>query len=203
MEKSLEKMVLSPCGRFMVVLGRDGYIILVSLLTKQWAGNLKINGYVSCVAFHSDQLFALGDDCVIHQFDLNTMECVKTIQDDGMIKPTSIAVSPDGRFIATGSNTGVVHLYKDYKLVKAIMNIVTSISTILFHPSNQIMLLASKYAKDSLKVVHLGTSQVFKNWPTSATPLGYVSDCSFSSNGRFLAIGNAKGKVLLYRFGQF
>lgn len=40
---------------------------------------------------------------------------------------------------------------------------------------------------------------VFSNWPTRRSPLGYVSALDLSPLSRYAAIGNDKGKVLLYR----
>ena len=44
---------------------------------------------------------------------------------------------------------------------------------------------------------------MFKNWPTSKTPLGYVWDVDFSPGGGYLAVGNDKGKCLLYRLDHY
>jgi U3 small nucleolar RNA-associated protein 18 len=45
--------------------------------------------------------------------------------------------------------------------------------------------------------------EVVKNWPTGATPLGYVNSFDFSNDGKLIAIGNDKGRVLLYKIGAF
>ena len=44
---------------------------------------------------------------------------------------------------------------------------------------------------------------VFSNWPTSKTPLSYVFSLDFSPSGGYLAVGNDKGKVLLYRLKHY
>ena len=51
--------------------------------------------------------------------------------------------------------------------------------------------------------IHLPTHTVFSNWPTSSTPLSYVQCMAFTPNSGYLAIGNDKGKVLLYRLNHF
>lgn len=50
----------------------------------------------------------------------------------------------------------------------------------------------------SLKLVHSQSQTVFANWPTSKTPLGYVWSLDFSPTGEYMAVGNDKGKCLLY-----
>ena len=60
--KSLEKFEVSPCGRFLAFLAPNGHIVLVSTKTKQWVGNLKMNGSVNSVSFtpDGDSLFSFG-----------------------------------------------------------------------------------------------------------------------------------------------
>ena len=43
---------------------------------------------------------------------------------------------------------------------------------------------------------------MFFNWPVRKTPLSYVSGVDISPQGKYLAVGNAKGRVLLYRQGD-
>jgi U3 small nucleolar RNA-associated protein 18 len=51
--------------------------------------------------------------------------------------------------------------------------------------------------------VHVPTCTVFSNWPTSKTPLGYIFSMDFSPSSGFIALGNDKGKVLLYRVNHY
>ncbi|KAI8907315.1 WD40-repeat-containing domain protein [Gorgonomyces haynaldii] len=212
-EKTYEHSLVSPCNNYLAILGSNGYIILVSLLTKQWVGNLKMNAEALCMQFSSDKktLYSMDADCYVYRFDLESRECTGKFIDHGCIKPSAIAISPDEQWIATGQDSGVVNIYSMSKAFatvsphpeKMIMNLTTTITTLVFHPSSQLLCLASKMTKDALRLFHPGSMRVVKNWPTDATPLGYVSDVKFSNNGKYIAIGNAKGKVLLYQFGMF
>ena len=58
-------------------------------------------------------------------------------------------------------------------------------------------------AKDSLKIFHVPSKTVYSNWPTAQTPLHYVTSVDFSANSGMLAIGNDRGKVLLYRLKHY
>ncbi|KAG5463635.1 MAG: WD40-repeat-containing domain protein [Olpidium bornovanus] len=51
--------------------------------------------------------------------------------------------------------------------------------------------------------VHLPSLTVFQNWPTFQTPLSYVQCFDFSPRSGYIAVGNDKGKVLLYRLLQY
>lgn len=79
------------------------------------------------------------------------------------------------------------------------MNVRTSIDSMRFNPTGDILAISSRREKDSLKLVHVPTQTVFSNWPTSKTPLGYVCSVDFSPGSKYMAIGNDKGKCLLYK----
>lgn len=111
----------------------------------------------------------------------------------------------------TRQNTGVVNVYNTASLTptvrapkasKALLNLTTTISNLAFHPSSQIMAYSSKVKKDQLKLVHFPSMTVYSNWPKATTPLGHVTGMEFSPRGEFLAVGNDKGKVGLWRVIQ-
>lgn len=89
------------------------------------------------------------------------------------------------------------------KPLKSIMNLTTSISSMSFNGPSEILALASKTKKDALRLVHLPSLTVFSNWPTSGTPLGHVSAMGFSRGSEYLALGNHRGKVLLYTLDHY
>jgi U3 small nucleolar RNA-associated protein 18 len=51
--------------------------------------------------------------------------------------------------------------------------------------------------------IHLPTLTSFSNWPTSSTPLGHVSAIDFSAQSEYVAVGNTRGKVLLYHLVDY
>ncbi|KAF9934781.1 U3 snoRNP protein [Linnemannia zychae] len=211
-EKSLEKFALSPCGTYIAFLGRDGYIILVSTKTRLWVKNLKMNGNVRAVAWSSDSrfLYSVGGDAEVYQWDVNLGKCLHRFMDDGGFKPTCLAVSPDDQFFAVGSRSGIVNVYnrtcletRTPKPLRAIGNLTTAIHNLRFNHDSQILAISSKSRKDQLRLVHIPSLKVFPNWPTSGTPLSYVTSMAFSPRSGYFAIGNDKGKVLLYRLNHY
>ncbi len=82
--------------------------------------------------------------------------------------------------------------------VKTIENLTTSITTQRFNHDAQLLAIASRNKKDAMRLVHFPTMRTFANWPTSGTPLGHVTAVDFNATGRFLAVGNSRGRVLLY-----
>ncbi|ORZ13860.1 WD40-repeat-containing domain protein [Lobosporangium transversale] len=211
-EKSLEKFSLSPCGEWFAFLGRDGYIVLVSSKTRQWVKNLKMNGNVRAVAWSSDSafLYSVGGDAEIYQWEVSTGKCLHRFMDEGGFRPTCLAVSPNDQFFAVGSKSGIVNIYdrtclttRNPKALRAIGNLTTAIHTMRFNHDSQILAISSKGRKDQLRLIHIPSLKVFPNWPTKGTPLSYVSSLTFSPRSGYLAIGNDKGKVLLYRLNHY
>ena len=50
----------------------------------------------------------------MYTWDLRTRKVLSLMRDHGNVSPTSLAVSNDGRWLATGSGAGVVNLYKKW-----------------------------------------------------------------------------------------
>ena len=73
-----------------------------------------MNGSCESVCFSPDDryMFTVGDQAEIYQWDLNTRKIVSKTSDEGSFSTTHIAMSPDGRNIATGSKMGVVNFFK-------------------------------------------------------------------------------------------
>lgn len=216
-EKSLEKFTISPDGKWISFLGNDGYAIMVDGATKRWVHNLKINGSLRAVSFAPDsrQLYASGGDGRVYLFDLRTRRCINQHADEGCIHSTALASSSD--FYACGSSSGIVNIYsrrgqfgastgepprpggRAVSPIKSISSLVTRTDVLRFSPDGQILAVASQMKKDALRLVHVASGTVFSNWPTSKTPLRYVTSLDFSPAGGLCAIGNDRGRVLLYR----
>ena len=88
------------------------------------------------------------------------------------------------------------------KPARSLLNLTTTIDTLAFSPGGELLVLASRMRRDSLRVCSGKDLKVYANWPSSRTPLGHVHCAAFSPGGGMLAIGNAKGKCLLYRINH-
>lgn len=87
--------------------------------------------------------------------------------------------------------------------VRSLGNLTTTVDTLAFSPDGQMLAMATRLSKDALRLVHLPSCTVFSNWPSSKTPLHYVHSCAFSPHCGYLAVGNARGRVLLYRMPHY
>ncbi|KAJ2690760.1 U3 snoRNP protein [Coemansia sp. RSA 1285] len=211
-------------GDRLAMMSNDGQIHLVSARTKQLACTLPMNGVVRDVSFTADgnYLWSVGTDNEVYQWDLRQNQCISRWHDQTMFRATRLEISPDTSYYASGDNSGMVNIYDvnaiktqadaagnpsssfvNVKPFKAISNLTTTISGLRFNHSSEILGIFSHKSQSQLKLVHLPTGTVFSNWPSASSHLGLVQCIDFSPNSGFMAVGNDKGKALLYRLPHF
>jgi U3 small nucleolar RNA-associated protein 18 len=213
-ERSFERFALSPNGDYIAFHGNDGYIVLLSGKTKQWVANMKMNGAIRNLSFTPDSKYLLssGEDGDLYTWDMRTFRCINRHKDEGCVRATALAAG--SKFYASGSNDGVVNLYKRSDCMpggsrpnptplKAVMSLTTRVDSLRFSHDENLLLMSSTMKKDSLKILHVPSRRVFSNWPTSQTPLRHVTSVDFTANSGMMAIGNDRGRVLLYSVGQY
>lgn len=211
-ERSLESFEVSPNSDMIAFLGNEGYILLVSLKTKELIGTLKMNGTVRSLAFSHDgqKLLSSGGDGQIYHWDLRRMACIHKGVDEGCINSTALCTSPIGGQFAAGSDTGIVNIYNTdeflggkRKPVKTIENLTTKVDYMKFNSDAQILAIGSTMKKNSSKLIHIPSFTVFSNWPPPNQTLHYPRCLDFSPHSGFMAMGNASGKVLLYKLHHY
>ena len=74
----------------------------------------------------------------------------------------------------------------------------TATPVLRFNHDAQLLAIASRNKKDALRMVHLPSLHTYANWPTAGTPLGHVTSVDFSAQSQYVAVGNSRGRVLLY-----
>ncbi|XP_058108193.1 U3 small nucleolar RNA-associated protein 18 homolog [Magnolia sinica] len=211
-EKSLEVFEVSPDSNTIAFVGNEGYILLVSSKTKELIGTLKMNGTARSLAFADDgrQLLSSGGDGHVYHWDLRTRKCFHKAVDEGCISGSALCTSLDSRLFAAGSSSGIVNIYNreeflggKRKPIKTIDNLVTKIDGLKFNHDAQILAITSSMQKNSLKLVHVPSYNVFSNWPSSKHNLQHPRCLDFSPGSGFMAVGNAAGKVFLYKLHHY
>jgi U3 small nucleolar RNA-associated protein 18 len=147
----------------------------------------------------------------LFSWDVKSRQCLERFPNgDGTI---TSSLSASFKNLAVGAESGVVNLYSEHQKsslmggekapLKSIMNLHTSADCVRFNTDGQILAMSTQRDKDGVKLFHVPSKTVFSNWPTSKTPLGYVWSIDFSPQSKFLAIGNDKGRCLLYKLKHY
>ena len=96
----------------------------------------------------------------MYVWDIRSRDCIHRFTDEGCVKGTTLGVSPNGQFIATGSSSGVVNIYDETCMsqskprpLKALMNLTTSIDKVAFNHTSEIMAVSSRDKKLAVKLV--------------------------------------------------
>jgi len=219
-QRSMERFDVSPDGKYISFIGSKGTVQILDAVSSQWIATANVEGQVADISWHpnGETLSIANTAGEVYEYSLSTRSISAVWRDEGGVSTTCISNSPAGaRFVAVGSASGVVNIYDrrvsfggkglgalgtatDPKPVKMVESLVTSISTLEFSRDGQVLCIASRNKKDALRLVHLPSCAIYKNWPTSATPLGKVTAVKWSggTGGMAMAVGNEQGKVRLF-----
>lgn len=211
--KQFKNFVVSPDSRYIAAAGKWGEVHLLSSISKERIAVLKQNSEVTSLAFNpsSSLLYGHSDTGEITIWDMNMRRVCHKWIDEGCITGTKIAIAPSNQFVATASAEGVVNVYgaedvvrnKSPKPRKSILNLTTKITDLKFNSSSEVLALASVYIENSFKLYHIGSGTVFSNVPNVNSKFGNINVLNFSPNSGYMAFGNTKSTVSLYRLKHY
>lgn len=211
-QKSMEYFKISSMGNYIGLTGSSGYCNILNGLTGQFLTCFKIEGTIIDFDFSNDEQVIIIINTMGEVWEFNLKDDNKKVlnrwQDESGVGITKLKIGgPKNRWLAIGSNNGIVNIYDrttgSTKPFKTVENLITTISSLQFSPDGQLLVIASRGKRDALRLVHLPTGSVYSNWPTSGTPLGKVTAVTFLPNNQMLAIGNEAGKVTLWRLTHY
>ncbi|KAL6301040.1 WD40-repeat-containing domain protein [Sparassis latifolia] len=214
-DASMEVCSFNPSGEILAVAGRRGYVHLVDWRSGQGqvVGNVKMNAAVKSLWWSRGDLMTLGEDAQVYVWNVGERRCIRRWRDDGGFGSRILSGDRAGQYVAIGSHTGLVNVYDSSRVLssdtqrakplKSIGNLTTSITSLCFNHDSQLLAIASNTKKDQMRMIHLSSMTTFSNWPTSGTPIGHVTSVDFSSGSEYVAVGNNRGRVLLYHLSDF
>ncbi|GKT99700.1 hypothetical protein FLAG1_01791 [Fusarium langsethiae] len=203
-----------------------GIINILNTTSMQWitAARLSSRNGIADFAWWStgNGMTILGKDGQVGEYSMESRSFLGIWHDEGCVGGIVLAVGGhqgpaalgDDRWVAVGSNSGITNIYDRNELLvlnseevtvkerptptRVFEQLVTPITHITFSPDGQLMAFGSQHKKDALRLVHLPTCTVYRNWPTDQTPLGRITAVTFGNKSDLLAVGNDTGKIRLW-----
>ncbi|KAI1501716.1 Indigoidine synthase A like protein-domain-containing protein [Biscogniauxia marginata] len=204
-----------------------GAINILNVVTMQWieAARLDSRGGVVDFCWWSDGngLTILGKGGKVGEYSMTMGRFLAVWFDEGSNGGSAIALGgrngPEllggDRWIAVGQSSGVANIYDRHLLIlesaedklnikerpeptRRFMQLKTPVTILRFSPDGQLLAFASRFKTDALRLAHLPSCTVYRNWPTQQTPLGRIADVAFGTKSNMLAVGNDVGKIRLW-----
>lgn len=168
-----------------------------------------------------------GKDGQVAEWSLVTRRTVGVWRDEGSVGGTVMVLGGANgpqelggdRWAAVGNTSGILNVYDRGELLvkgkrkgkggeaevkklptptRTFEQLTTAISVAQFSPDGQLLAFGSVHKKDAMRLVHMPSCTVYRNWPTEQTPLGRITAVAFSAQSDVLAVGNDAGRVRLW-----
>jgi len=204
--RSREYFWITPDNKYIVFSYAQGAMLIVDRSSQRLVKTLKMSGGVRAICFGNKGaiMYAAGTDAEIYEFSLETFRCVRKRQTEC----TGIqAMNQTEEFLIVGGPSGIVSIIpkklvdgkpiQAVKSIKVFGHLTTPVTTIQVNPGGTMMLIASKYKKDAVRMVNLKENVVYWNWP-GRHGFRHVLSAAFSPNNHFFALGRDTGKVALF-----
>jgi U3 small nucleolar RNA-associated protein 18 len=204
-----------------------GMLNVVAVSNMQWLAQARLDsrGGIADFAWWStgDGITILGRDGSVGEYNLEDRRFVGTWYDQGSIGGTVLGLGGHGgppslgddRWVSVGSRSGIVNIYDRADLLassgkgeislkpqpepkRVFEQLITPVTVISFTPDGQLMAFGSQQKRDALRLAHLPSCTVYRNWPTDQTPLGRITAVAFGAKSDVLAVGNDAGKIRLW-----
>lgn len=193
-QKSMERFKLSPCGRFVGLVGTSrkggGLINVLDATTAQWIAQVRVDGRggVADFAWWSDGegMTVVSKNGEVSEWDGRVRRVIARWVDAGAVGTTVLSLGGRSgrtqlggdRWVAIGSSSGIVNIYdrrvwaasyanasaaeKDSPAqagiprnpdpVRVLDQLTTPISHLVFAPDGQMMVMASRWKRDALRL---------------------------------------------------
>lgn len=99
----------------------------------------------------------------MYVWDVRSQKARASFFDEGCINGSAIAVSPDGRLLACGSETGIVNQYYTKDIISGVVRpskvfsqLVTRISSLQFNQTSEALVFSSDLVQGAVRIVSIG-----------------------------------------------
>jgi len=202
-----------------------GTINILNAATTQWVTEMRVEGTGGVTDFqwwrNGNGMTVLSKNGEVAEYDVEERSWIARWNDDGYA-PTVLALGGPGgpeqigtdRWAAIGSESGIVNIYDRNSFLstktgnldipsrpqpkKSLAHFTKPTNIITISPDGQLLAFSQEGKTGSLKIVHLPSCTVYKNWPTERSGLGSVTAVAFSNGSDILAVGTKAGKINMW-----
>jgi len=207
--------------------GGGGNINILNAMTRQWIAAVRLDGRLGLADFawwqNGNGMTVLSRDGLVGEWSMVRKRFLCLWRDEGCISGTKIAMGGQrgprelggDHWVAVGSSNGIVNIYERQTLLQAgsdnfigaetrpkpkrtFEQLVTGITSMTFSADGQMLAFASREQTDALRIAHLPSCTIYRNWPTAQTPLGRITAIALGPRSDMLAVGNDTGKVRIW-----
>ena len=206
-----------------------GTVNVLSTVSTQWLCSARVDsrGGVADFAWWGggNGMSIVGKNGEVSEYSVEERRVLGRWIDEGAVGTTVIALGAGqglggSRWVAIGSSSGIVNMYdrqawsssessdenagipRTPKPARSFDQLTTPTSHLTFSGDGQMLVMASRWKRDALRLVHLPSCTVYKNWPTDRTPLGRITAVALSPDGGLLVTGNEQGKVKMWEIRE-
>ena len=194
----IQTVAFSPDGKWLASSGTGQVIHALDLVTKQTRNLTGHEAEITSLAFipRSDLLLSAGTDKTIKLWDLATGSIVRTLASlTGQVN--SLAVSPDGSFLAAGTADKLIELLPINSGAsegrRTLKGHTGEIFTLAFSADGR--WLASAGLDENIKLWDYKTGQEFRSLAANS---GEINSLDFSHDSRFLVAANKDGSMTVW-----
>lgn len=175
----MERFKISPCGRWLGLVGSQrkggGLINVLNAHTNQWIAEVRVEGKGGVADFawwaNGEGMTVLGKAGEAVEWDGGQKSIVGRWMDEGAVGTTVVAMGGRGsggentggdRWVAVGSSSGVVNIYDrnswggeipaSPQPTRVFDQLTTPISHLVFSQDGQLMIIASRWKRDALRL---------------------------------------------------
>ena len=210
---SLERCFVGYNNDTFAFTDQTGCIYLYDVSTHKFKYDIKLQTEITNVCFDNNgyYVYCAGNQSDIYIYDIRKYRsCVNKIADYGNICVLAMDISPNGKYLATGSKSGYVNVYEteqlkaatvdeDVEPVKVFENLTTSCDYVRFNKGSNALGMSSKWKKNALRVANVENMKVYSNFPSFKERMKYPTCFDFSCNDKYFTVGNDEGKAFLYK----
>jgi WD40 repeat protein len=200
--QSVTSVAFSPNGSILAIGSSNGYTYLWRQKTGSPIGELRCGGAngIYALAFSSNGELATGSSASTGKtclWSVETDKLLATLSSPGGV--SSVAFSPDGKLIATGSSGGTISIWDILtdRLI-LVMSVTTSsssgVSSLAFSPDGKLLAIGALNGKTYLAAV--ATLRFISSLANSSGQA--VTSMAFSPDGTILVIGYVQSKALVW-----